>query len=224
MKKLLFLLSLAAGLFTACQTNTGNAEAAKTTEAKETASASSAAINYHVDTAQSVVYWEGYKPGKYGHRGTMKLQSGTIAAKNGVPESGEFIINVASLENIDLAENPEKKAKLEGHLKSADFFDVATYPAGKFVMTGIAPLEGNPKANYTVKGNLTLKDITKGIEIPAHISLNNGTLVVTTPEFTINRTDWGVNYGSGIIGTIKDKMIADDVKLKINLVATAAAN
>ena len=220
MKKLFFLLIVLSGLFVACQSNTGNADAAKTTDETEQAAAPEAtAVAYTVNTESSVINWEGYKPGQYGHNGTMKLNGGTINVKDGVPQSGNFEINVASLESTDLAGNPDKKAKLEGHLKAGDFFEVEKFPTGKFEMTGIEALEGNEAANYTVKGNLTLKDVTKGIEIPANITIADGALNVTTPEFTINRTEWNVMYGSGVIGTVKDKMIADDVKLTINLVA-----
>lgn len=220
MKQLFFLLTLISGLFIACQG--GSSNGAETTEATEApAEATAAATSFTVNTASSVINWEGYKPGKYGHNGTIKLQGGTINAKDGLPESGNFTIDVASLESTDLAETPDKKLKLEGHLKSGDFFEVEKFPTGKFEMTGIAPLADNAEANYTIKGNLTLKETTKGIEIPAKVTMNEGSIMVTTPEFTINRTEWGVNFGSGVIGTIKDQMIADDVKLKINLVANA---
>ncbi len=219
MKNLFFLMILLAGMFTACQ-NTPSGDAAKTTEAtEEAAEATATSTAYTVNTESSVINWEGYKPGKYGHVGTIKLQGGTIKAADGVPESGNFVIDVTSLECTDLAETPDKKMKLEGHLKSGDFFEVEKFPTGKFEMTGLQPLEGNPDANYTVKGNLTLKETTKSIEIPAQVTVNEGSLMVATPEFTINRTEWGVNFGSGIIGTVKDQLIADDVKLKINLVA-----
>lgn len=221
MKKLFFLLTLLSGLFIACQSNTSNADAAKTTEkTEEAATPTATAATYTVNTETSVINWEGYKPGQYGHNGTMKLNGGTISVKDGLPESGNFEINVASLSCTDLAETPDKKIKLEGHLKSGDFFEVEKFPTGKFEMTGIAPLEGNPDANYTITGNLTLKEATKGIEIPAKVGMADGSLMVTTPEFTINRTEWGVNFGSGIIGTVKEQMIADDVKLSINLIAT----
>ena len=220
MKKLFFFLTLVSGIFMACQNSAGNADAAKTGDATEEAAApTDAAVAYTVDTEASVVKWEGYKPGKYGHNGTMKLRDGSIGVKDGQVESGSFTIDVSSLESTDLVDNPDKKMKLEGHLKSGDFFEVEKYPNGKFAMTGIAPLEGNADANYTVTGNLILKDITKAIEIPANITVADGSVSITTPEFTINRTEWGVTYGSGVIGTIKDQMIADDVKLKIELVA-----
>ena len=219
MKKLFLLLTLVAGFFMACQNNAGNADAAKTGEAQEEAAPTDAAVAYAVDTDASIINWEGYKPGKYGHNGIMKLKNGSFAVKDGKVESGSFVINVASLECTDLADNPDKKMKLEGHLKAGDFFEVEKYPSGKFVMSSIAPLEGNPAANSTVTGNLILKDITKSIEIPANITVSEGSVSVKTPEFTINRTEWGINYSSGVIGTVKDQLIADDVKLSIDLVA-----
>ncbi|MEO1259919.1 MAG: YceI family protein [Bacteroidota bacterium] len=220
MKKLFFLLTLLSGLFIACQNNASNADAAKTTDKTEEAAAPEAtAVAYTVNTETSVINWEGYKPGKYGHNGTIKLSGGTINVKDLVPQSGSFDIDVTSLESTDLADKPDKKMKLEGHLKDGDFFEVEKYPSGKFEVTSIEPASGGTDANYTVKGNLTLKDVTKGIEIPAMINMADGELKVTTPEFTINRTEWGVNYGSGVIGTVKDQLIADDVKLSISLVA-----
>ncbi len=220
MKNLFYSLLLLSGLFYACGSNTST-DAANTTDATDAAEATPTATTFAVNTDASVINWEGYKPGQYGHQGTIKLQSGSISVKDGLPESGSFVIDIASLENTDLVDTPDKKAKLEGHLKSGDFFEVEKFPTGKFVMTGIAPLEGNPDANYTVSGNLILKDITKGIEIPAKVTVSDGSANITTPEFTINRTEWDVKYGSGVIGTIKDQLIADDVKLKITLVANA---
>ena len=220
MKKLFFLLTLSAGLFFACQ-NSAPGDAAKTTdETQDAAQASSDATVYTVDTEASVVEWEGYKPGKYSHVGTIRLQGGELSVKAGVPESGSFVIDINSLEDKDV-EDPGKRADLEGHLKSGDFFEVEKYPTGTFEMTGIRMNEADTVARYIVVGNLTLKDKTKGIEIPANIESGEGMIRVITPEFTINRTEWGINYNSGILGTVKDQIIADDVKLKINLVANS---
>ena len=219
MKNLLFLLTVLSGLFIACQGNPAGNAATTSDETGDAAEATPAAVAYTVNIDESVINWEGYKPGKNAHQGTIKLRNGQFNINNGTPESGSFVIDVTSLENVDMAGEPDKKAKLEGHLKSGDFFEVEKFPTGKFAMTSITRLEGNPDANYTVTGNLILKDITKSIEIPAKVTVADGTATITTPEFTINRTDWGVNFGSGLIGTVKDKMIADDVKLKINLVA-----
>ena len=223
MKNLFFFFLLASGLLISCQGDT-SADAAKTTDKAGTAAkATDAAKTFTVDTGLSLVNWEGYKPGQYGHKGTIKLQSGKFKVKDGKPESGSFVIDMTSLESTDLADAPDKKAKLEGHLKSGDFFEVEKYPMGKFTMTEIAPLAGNPAANYTIKGNLVMKDITKGIEIPAKVMVVDGKATITTPEFTINRTDWDIKFASGIAGAVKEQLIADDVKMSINLIAETGA-
>ncbi len=223
-KQAIFLYLLALLAFTACQNSGSKAPEAETSEASsETATASQGAVNYTVNTEASVIEWEGYKPGKYGHQGTMQLQSGNFAVNNGNLESGSFTIDLASLANKDLEGTPDKKAKLESHLKSPDFFDVEKYPSSTFEITKVEAASGNPNATHNITGNLTLKGITNSIVIPAKVSIQNGSLMAETPEFTIDRTKWKVEYGSGVIGTIQDELIADDVKLKVKLAAEAQA-
>jgi polyisoprenoid-binding protein YceI len=222
MKKLFHLFTLLTfSIVAAC--GGGDSNAVSTSDAtQEAASASAGAVTYTVDVANSIIEWVGYKPGKYAHNGIIKLQSGQLSLNNGKPESGNFVIDMNSLADMELTD-PAKKAKLENHLKSGDFFEVEKYPTGTFDITAaeaIAP--DSTGANFKVAGNLTLKGIAKSIQIPAKVALNNGMVTVETPEFAINRTEWGVQYKSGILGTLKDEIIADDVKLKIKLTAKAA--
>ena len=142
--------------------------------------------------------------------------------KDGAPESGNFTIDMTSLENTDLAEDAEKKAKLEGHLKSGDFFEVEKFPTATFEVTGVTA-GGTEGATHTVSGNLTMKGITKSVDIPANVSMADGKMTIETPEFTIDRTQWDVKFNSGLFGAVGDAIIADDVKLKITLVGTANA-
>lgn len=218
MKKiLLFPLFLAALFFTACQ-NKNSGQAIETGDARDAATAAEGADTYTVNTGESLINWEGYKPGKYSHHGTVQISKGWVSVENGAIQSGNFIIDMSSLENHDL-EDPKDKAKLEGHLKSGDFFEVEKYPEGKFEITGVEPLTDNPGATHLIKGNLTLKGITKSVELPAYVDIDNEKLTAETPEFIIDRTDWDVNFNSGILGTVGDALIADDVKLKIELQA-----
>lgn len=222
MRNQFFSLFLLAGLvLTACQNSNSGAAAVDATEATAAAATAAEAANYTVDAAASVVNWEGYKPGQYSHYGTMKVQGGQVGIKDGLPVSGNFVIDVASLASSEDKMPADDKAKLEGHLKTGDFFEVEKFPTGSFEVTGVAPLSGDANANCKLTGNLTLKGVTKSVEIPAQVTVTEGKVMVQTPEFTINRTDWGIKYSSGLIGTVKDKIIADDVKLKITLVANA---
>ena len=223
MKKLsLFASLLAILVFAACQNNNAG-EAAATGDAQDAAATTQGAVSYAADTDVSVINWEGYKPGKYAHTGTIKLRSGQLAVNDGNIESGSFVIDMSSLSDLEV-QDPKDKAKLEGHLKSGDFFEVEKYPAGKFEITNVQPLTGDGSGmTHSITGNLTLKDITKSVELPAKVAISNGVLTAKTMEFTINRTEWNISFNSGLLGAVGNALIADDVKLRINLLANVQA-
>ncbi|MBI1224678.1 MAG: YceI family protein [Bacteroidetes bacterium] len=183
----------------------------------------SASGKYAVNTEASVIEWIGSKASGSQHNGTIKLQSGELDLYEGNITGGKMVIDMNSLSDSDLS--GDDKAKLEGHLKTGDFFEVEKYPTGTFEFGSTMPATNEPSgAKNIVAGALTLKGISKPIRIPFNVSMENGKVMVETPEFVINRTDWDIKYNSGIIGTVKEKMIDDFVKLKLKLVAEAPAN
>ena len=211
MKKLLIFV-FAATSFAACNNNPTNK--VETTEKKTAASTDG--IAYIVDSTSSVT-WTGSKPtGK--HTGTFKVSAGTFNVKDGALTGGNFTININSLNNEDLAGDAESKAKLEGHLKSPDFFDVAKYPTAKFEITAVEPNTDSTRKDVThiIKGNLTLKDSTKNIAIPARVTVDAKT-VSANATFSIDRTLWGMNYKGP--DNPQDWIIAKSVELKLNLTA-----
>ena len=198
--------------------NSTPGEAAKTEEAKETASAPAAAQTFVVDAASSGITWTGGKPTGATHTGTIKITSGEFAVENGEVASGTMVIDMNSIENTDLT--PEDgKEKLEGHLKSEDFFDVAKFPTATFAISSIEKVSDNPNVTHRITGNLTMKGATKSITFDSNVAVLDNQLTAVSPSFTINRTEWGVNHKSGILGTIKDQLINDDIALNINLKA-----
>ncbi|MEM8907265.1 MAG: YceI family protein [Bacteroidota bacterium] len=211
-------LALLVGLaFTACK-KAPKGEAAQTGEAvKETAKATSSAKTYSIANGQ--IMWTASKVGGQ-HMGTFNINKGELAATDGKVESGAFQIDMASLTNTDMKPG-DGKEDLEGHLKGEDFFDVANHAAGNFEITNVAPLQGNAEANYSITGNLTLKGVTKSVTFPANIVAAGNKLSAVTPAFKINRTEWGIKYGSGLIGTAKDKIIHDEVALVVSLEGNA---
>ena len=115
----------------------------------------------------------------------------------------------------------EYAAKLEGHLKSADFFDVEVHPTASFEVISSEPSDAEG-TTHNVKGNLTMKSITKEITFPANISFE-GDQLTATGTFTIDRTQWDVQYGSesffpDLIKKGKDKIISNDIELTLNLI------
>lgn len=208
------ILLLAVSMMISCKKNTNKSEATTTKPAAETTT-SNAGETYNVDLATSVIKWTGTKPTGDSHQGTMKISGGNLKVNNGAIVGGEFTIDMNSL-SADMKPD-EGKGKLEGHLKSGDFFEVEKFPTGKFVVSSIKSVSGREDATHEISGNLTLKDKTHNITIPAHIGMVGNKVMAQTPSFTINRTEWGVNFNSGILGTAKDMLINDDVALVITL-------
>lgn len=186
-------------------------------EVKETVSTEMATATFNVNTEKSVIHWKGSKPTKT-HTGTLKLGSGTLEAAGKDIQNGTFVIDMNSLTDTDL--EGDSKANLEAHLKGTvegkekDFFNVTQYPTAKFEMTEVTGEGGN----IMVKGNLTIKDITKPVEFPAVVSFPGDDIFLKSKSFTIDRTQWEVNFLSkSVFDNLKDKFIDDDVELTIEL-------
>ncbi len=219
---LFFILVLGVSL-TSCKKASGDKAQVAEKAKVEVATGTSMTVNI----ANSKVLWEGAKP-TGSHKGIISLSSGEIVVSDGTVTGGNFILDMNSISVVDL--DGEMKSDLEGHLKGAvagkedHFFNVAKYPTGKFVITKTTILANDPDATHLVYGNLTLRDVTKEIGFKAHLSIANDVVKVMTPSFTINRTNWGVNYGSkSVFDNLGDKFVNDDIGLSIELIADKVA-
>ena len=172
---------------------------------------------YKADTRASSLEWTAEKVGGK-HNGIILLSSGELNDEHG-KLSGTFVIDMASLATKDM--QGECATKLEGHLKSADFFDVGQFPTAKFVTTSITPLPTVKEGGYThtVKGNLTIKGKTNEISFDAVIK-KGGDRIVCVGTAVVDRSKYDVKYGSkSFFPEIGDKMINDEFTLKFNVVA-----
>ena len=148
------------------------------------------------------------------------MSDGKLDIRDGVLHGGYVVLRLDSLTVEDLS--PEKGGnKLKEHLLSEDFFDAAKWPEVRFELTNI-PAEGVVLKDLTeLKGNLTLKDVTKNITIPlASIVCDpkDATYAVSSKAFTINRADWNVRYGSKSFFTgLGDNFINDEIELSFLL-------
>lgn len=182
--------------------------------AEEVSEIDAEAVRYLAAVDQSTLSWKGEGPTKF-HNGTIKISEGYLALDKGVINGGNFIIDMKTIED-ESVENEEYSAKLEGHLASADFFDVEKHPFSAFAITGVDQKEGK----LMVKGNLTVKNIKKNIEFPASLTVNGDSLVFKSEPFNIDRTEWDVKYNSGkFFEDLKDKLINDEIEFVIELKA-----
>jgi polyisoprenoid-binding protein YceI len=214
----LTIVALIAGMtaLTACG---GKKETVKAGEEQQVAQATELSKTYNVDVASSTLGWTGTKvTGK--HFGKIGIQSGTISVEKNEIKAGSFVIDMKTITVEDLTDEEANK-KLAGHLASPDFFDVEKHATSKFEITGVEKLatpdaEGN---NYKIMGNLTIKDVTKNITIPANITMDENQFSAKA-KFSIDRTEWNIQYGSGkFFKNLGDKMINDAIEFDLNLVA-----
>ena len=210
---------LVLGLVFACKSEPKGQKVESKEATGKAAAATAAAEVYTVDTAKSGITWTGYKPTGQ-HQGKLSISKGSLSAKNGVIESGAFSLDMNSISVMDL-EAGKGKEDLEGHLKAGDFFEVEKHPSGQFVITGVAAVSGDANITHNITGDLTLKGVTKSVTLPANVAMVGNAISAATPAFKINRTDWGINFHSGVLGTAKDKLINDEIALVINLVANS---
>ena len=147
------------------------------------------------------------------HELQFKEFKGTIALKDGKPEGGalNFTVQTASVGEIS---PDDYKAKLEEHLKSPAFFDVAKFPTAEFISTEISAKVGEKGATHLVKGKLTLHGVTKDVEFQATIAVA-GKDITGKSEFSINRKDFGIVFPGK-----PDDLIRDGIVLKVDVKAT----
>jgi polyisoprenoid-binding protein YceI len=177
-------------------------------------------VTLNVDTSASHVGWTGKKVVGASHNGLVQLEKGSFVTKNGKPVSGELVVDLNTMTNEDLKDEGYN-AKLLGHLKSEDFFDVAKHKNVTLKLTKISLLNnaapGAPNLSYV--GDLTIKGVTKKVSgLAQYEAMEHG--FTTTGELKVDRTDFGLKYGSGkFFKDLGDKVIADEIALSFKVVA-----
>jgi len=227
-KRFIPVFSAAVILFAACN-DAPDSDKAIATDAKEVKE--TAGTDFKVDTNASKINWVATKVTAY-HTGTINVKSGDLKVADNTLTGGNFVLDMTTiLVSGPAGSDAGMNAKLNGHLKSPDFFDVEKNPEATFVITDIKPFTGTVKdttdprqetiSQYkvtnptnTVSGNLTIKGITKNISFPARITVT-GNSIDAVAKFNIDRTQWNIVYTGK-----PDDLIRNDINLGIALKAT----
>ena len=170
---------------------------------------------YTVNAASSSIKWLGKKVSGQ-HNGTVKVKSGSIEFANGTIKSGTIIIDMTTITDEDLT--GESKGKLEGHLKSEDFFSISSNPEAKFAIK--SAVQKN-KHQFEIIGDLTIKGITKEAKANVVAVPNGVSGLNVSGGFSIYRIAYGIKYGSGqFFKDLGDKMIDDNFMVTLDLKAS----
>ncbi len=151
---------------------------------------STQAQDVEIDTDKSKVTFKIKGGGAFTVPGTITGMEGDVSLDM------ENIADASFDVRVDVASIDTGTRKRDDHLRTADFFEVETYPTIRFESTEIDVKNGN----YTAIGNLTIKDVTKEVEIPFTLEPKEDGQVLFTGNITVERKTY--NVGSKV-GTLK---------------------
>ncbi len=199
---------------------------------KPTAQAESAmkvpegAITYTVDPSTSKIEWSSEKKliVDWKHNGTVSIKSGelykVIDPIKGDSVVGKVIVDMNTIVGLDANSNE----KLIGHLKSPDFFDVATYPTATLEFTAVADTTNTLSKGtaYKATGTLTVRGKTNPVEFSVMADETPEGMVTGTTDLVIDRSKFDVKFGSSAFFSLEklgNNLIVDEIPLKITLSA-----
>jgi polyisoprenoid-binding protein YceI len=172
------------------------------------ATTTSTAQNKKIDLQKSSIEWVGKKVTGQ-HNGTINFANGTLVFQGKKLKGGLFTVDMTSINTTDLAAGKGKE-KLDGHLKADDFFGVEKFPTAKLEFKLISD---NGDGTYNVTANMTIKDVTHPVNFVMTVKGNTA-----TTKFNIDRTKYGIKYGSGsFFDGLGDKAIYDEFELAVSL-------
>ena len=160
-----------------------------------------------INTEKSTLKWIGEKITTSQHSGSLNFKSGEMTIKDGLVVSGNFIVDMTSISVEDISGSGNKR--LEGHLKSDDFFSVDKHDKA------LLSIKGSKKTDkgFLVDANLTIKDLTHPIQFNM-VSIEGG----YNADLVFDRSKYNVRFRSGsFFENLGDKLIIDDIVLSSEL-------
>ncbi|MEC8403462.1 MAG: YceI family protein [Bacteroidota bacterium] len=163
----------------------------------------------NANKTESLIRWYGEELTGKTHFGNLSFKEGQIELQDGLIIGGNFVVNMTSLSVEDLSGGA--KARLEGHLRSDDFFSVDKYPEATLKITQKAKVEGDIQKLY---GELTIKGIKHAVDFSI-ILVDKKT---ATANLTFDRSKYNVRFRSGsFFENLGDKLILDDIRMEVSL-------
>ncbi|MGD8368301.1 MAG: YceI family protein [Desulfobacterales bacterium] len=178
--------------------------------------------SFRVDPEKSLIEWAGRNPNTR-HHGSVRISDGKIRISEGAI-GGEFTIDMNSIENFSL-EGDELQPVLIAHLKSDDFFFTELFPTATYSIESAEPIEGAGigRPNYAVKGELNLRGVKAGLDFTATANPIEGGGISAEAHFDIDRTRWGVIYGSSrFFKHLGMHLVYDPISIQVRVFATPA--
>ena len=152
--------------------------------------------------------------------GTATGVSGTVSFDPAKPAAttGKIVLATSSL-HVD---NPVMK----GHLLDEKWMHASKFPTIEFIVEKMTRVKtSGTTTTATIAGKLTVKGVTKKVTVPVRLTYLKGLLIkrnrvpgdllVLRSDFTIKRSDYGINAG------INEEKVSDEIELKLRVAGAA---
>ncbi len=168
-----------------------------------------------VKNMDASIIWTGGKVIGGSHTGSMELKENSLEFMGKDLVGGSFVVDMNSMKVTDLSGSSAEK--LNGHLKSDDFFGVSNYPESTFIISDVKA--GSEKEEYIVTGDLTIKSTSLAISFPVQMTWE-GNKAIVSAKIKVNRADFDVRHGSGrFFAALGDRAIKDEFMLDVRIVS-----
>ena len=168
-----------------------------------------------VKNMDASIIWTGGKVIGGSHTGSMELKENSLEFMGKDLVGGSFVVDMNSMKVTDLSGSSAEK--LNGHLKSDDFFGVSNYPESTFIISDVKA--GSEKEEYIVTGDLTIKSTSLAISFPVQMTWE-GNKAIVSAKIKVNRADFDVRHGSGrFFSGLGDRAIKDEFMLDVRIVS-----
>jgi len=177
--------------------------------------------SYCLAPDRSVLEWIGRNLNNR-HCGRIAFAGGELAIAGGMLTGGSMTLNMQSISNLDLQDEGYRRM-LVAHLRSEDFFAVDRYPLATISLKGWQQLAGATpgNANYTVSGELTIKDVTRTLFFPATVAPQEDGSIKAQAAFDLDRTLWNAGYGSGrLFERLGMHLVSDLITIELFIVVS----
>ena len=169
--------------------------------------------SYNIIREKSELKWTGKELSSKTHTGILFLKEGRINIDSSGMIEGKVVIDMTSISVTDL--QGEWKDKLEGHLKSPDFFGVEKFP------TAFITFQSNKKPNkekeIDLNGELSIRNITHPLSF-TEILMYTEPLLKAQAILSFGMSKYDVQLRSGkFFENIGDKIILDNMDVDIIL-------
>jgi len=152
--------------------------------------------------------------------GTATGVSGTVSFDPAKPAAttGKIVLSTSSL-HVD---NPVMKK----HMLDEGWMHVSKFPTIEFVVGKMTEVKTSGTTIIaTIAGKLTVKGVTKKVSVPVRLTYLKGMLIkrnrvpgdllVLRSDFTIKRSDYGINAGNN------EEKVSDEIELKLRVAGAA---